>query len=194
MNYKRRDFIKIGSLTIAGTIMIPPFLKSCKGLQLSDKAESYMDHFEVTVRQMEEVIKVAMSKGADYADLFFEHTLENYASLEDGKVDRAYSNVDFGVGIRVLKGEQTGYAFSEDLSLEAMLKAARTAANIADSQKDVLPVNLTEYVIPDYYPVKISWEDTSVKDKIPYLQKVNDRIIEIERRVTKVKATIGDST
>ena len=194
MNYRRRDFIKIGSLTIAGSIMIPPFLKSCKGPQLSDNAESYLNHFEVTVNQLQDVIRAAMGKGADYADLFFEHTLENYASLEDGKVNRAYSNVDFGVGIRVLKGEQTGFAFSEDLSVDAMIKAANTAASIADSPGNVLPVNISEFLKPDYYPVKTSWEDTSVKDKVPYLQKVNDRIFELDKNVTKVNATIGDTT
>jgi TldD protein len=148
----------------------------------------------VTVNQLQDVIRAAMGKGADYADLFFEHTLENYASLEDGKVNRAYSNVNFGVGIRVLKGEQTGFAFSEDLSPDAMLKAANTAASIADSPGNVLPVNISEFMKPDYYPVKVSWEDTSVKDKVPYLLKVNDRIFELDKNVTKVNATIGDTT
>ena len=74
-----------------------------------------------------------MEKGADYADLFFEHTLNNRSTLEDGKVNSAYSNVGFGVGIRVLKGDQTGFAYSETVTPEAMLKAARTAANIANS-------------------------------------------------------------
>mgnify|MGYP005835172751 CR=1 FL=1 len=194
MNYRRRDFIKIGGLTIAGSIMTPPFLKSCKGPQLSDNAESYLSHFEVTVNQLQEVIRAAMGKGADYADLFFEHTLENYASLEDSKVNRAYSNVDFGVGIRVLKGEQTGFAFSEDLSVKAMIKAANTAASIANSMSNVLPVNINEFIKPDYYSVKISWEETSVKDKVPYLQNVNDRIFELDKNVTKVNATVGDTT
>ncbi|MGQ9620255.1 MAG: TldD/PmbA family protein [Bacteroidales bacterium] len=194
MNFNRREFIKLGGITIAGSVMISPFLKSCKGIKLSERAGSYLNHFEVTVNQLEEVIRTAMGKGADYADLFFEHTLENYASLEDRKVNSAYSNINFGVGIRVLKGDQTGYAFSEDLNKEAMLKAARTAANIADSAGRVLPVNIDEYAIPDYYPVKVPWEDTSVKDKVPFLQKVNDKIFELDNNVTKVNATIGDST
>lgn len=194
MSFKRREFIKLGGITVAGAIMVPPFLKSCRNSSLSANAGSYLEHFEVTISQLQEVIRTAMGKGADYADLFFEHTLGNYASLEDGKVDRAYSNVDFGVGIRVLKGDQTGYAFSEDLSLGAMLKAARTAANIADSSAGVLTVDVTEHAVPDYYPVKLPWENASVKDKIPFLLKVNDRIFELEKRVTKVNATIGDTT
>lgn len=194
MHYKRREFIKLGGLTVAGTIMIPPFLKSCKGSGLSADAGSYFNHFEVTLNHLDNVIRTAMEKGADYADLFFEHTIENYASLEDNKVNRAFSNVSFGVGIRVLKGDQTGFAFSEDVSPEAMIKAARTAASIADSTSTPGPVNVSELPAPNFYPVVRSWEESSVKDKIPYLQKVNDRIFELDSRVTKVNATLGDNT
>ena len=135
-----------------------------------------------------------MEKGADYADLYFEHTLENYSSLEDGKVNSAYSNIGSGVGIRVLKGDQTGYAYSEIISPEAMMKAAKTAANIADSAAKFSPVNINEYLPPNYYPVKTSWESTSVKDKIPFIQRMNENIFAADKRVTKVNAILGDST
>jgi TldD protein len=135
-----------------------------------------------------------MEKGADYSDLFFEHTLENYSALEDGKVNRAFSNIGFGVGIRVLKGDQTGYAYSENVSEEAMLKAAKTAANIADSNSSISPVRINEYLAPNYYPVKNSWEKTLVKDKIPFIQRMNDNIFAADKRVTKVNAVLGDST
>jgi TldD protein len=194
MNFKRREFIKLGGITVAGTIMIPSFLQSCKGAPLSNSIDGYLDHFEVTKQLLQDVINAAMEKGADYADLFFEHTLDNYSTLEDGKVNQAYSNIGYGVGIRVLKGDQTGYAFSENVTPEAMLKSARTAANIANSTGKSVPVNLTEYMSPNFYPVKTSWENTSVKEKIPFLQQVNDKIFALDKRVTKVNATIGDSS
>jgi TldD protein len=135
-----------------------------------------------------------MEKGADYADLYFEHTLQNYSSLEDGKVNSAYSTIGYGVGIRVLKGEQTGYAYSENVSPEAMLKAAGTAANIADSSSKVAPVHVNEFIPPDYYSVKTSWEKTSIKDKIPFIQRMNDNVFAADKRVTKVNAVLGDSS
>jgi len=52
---------------------------------------------------LQKVIAAALSKGGDYADLFFEHKITGNIGLEDGKVNRASSNIDFGVGIRVLK-------------------------------------------------------------------------------------------
>jgi TldD protein len=45
------------------------------------------------------ILAKALSKGGDFADLFFEHTISNYLILEDGKVNQAYSNVALGVGV-----------------------------------------------------------------------------------------------
>ena len=126
MNLKRREFIKLGGITMAGSLIVPPLLHSCKGVPLSQSASGYLDHFEVTRDLLQKVIRTAMEKGGDYADLYFEHTLAHYSSLEDGTVNSAYSNIGFGVGIRVLKGDQTGYAYSENVTPEAMMKAART--------------------------------------------------------------------
>jgi TldD protein len=194
MNFKRREFIKISGITAAGSLIIPPFFNSCKGIQLSDNAQSYLSHFEVTRELLQKVISAAMEKGADYADLFFEHTLNNTSALEDGKVNSAYSNIASGVGIRVLKGDQTGYAYSEDLSPEAMLKAAKTASNIADGSARFTPANVTEYLPPTYYSVKTSWENTSVKDKIPFIQRMNDNIFDADKRVSKVNVYLSDTS
>lgn len=193
MSFNRRDFLRVSGITAAGSLVVPPFIYSCNRIRLSDSAESYFNHFEVTPELMQKVISAAMEKGADYADLFFEHTLANYSALEDGKVNSSYSNIDFGVGIRVLKGEQTGYAYSENLMPDAMIKAARTAANIADSSGKYSPVNINEYAASNYYPVKTSWEEISVKDKIPFIQRMNDNIFAADKRVTKVNAVLGDS-
>jgi TldD protein len=89
---------------------------------------------------LQKVIAAAMSKGGDYADLFFEHKKSNSLGLEDGKVNRAYSNIDYGVGIRVLKGDQTGFAYSETITPEALINAAKMAANIANSNSTFSPV------------------------------------------------------
>ncbi len=193
MSFNRREFLRVSGITAAGSLVVPPFINSCKRVRLSDSAESYFNHFEVTPELMQKVISAAMEKGADYADLFFEHTLANYSALEDGKVNSSYSNIGFGVGIRVLKGEQTGYAYSENLLPDAMIKAARTAANIADSPGKYTPVSINEYAPPNYYPVKTSWEEISVKDKIPFIQRMNDNIFASDKRVTKVNAVLGDS-
>ena len=69
-----------------------------------------------------------MSGGADFADIYFQHTRSNSVRMEDGLISSASTNIDQGVGLRVVIGDQVGYAFTEDLTLESMLGAARTAA------------------------------------------------------------------
>jgi len=194
MSIKRRDFIKIGGITAAGSLVMPSLLHSCKGISLSDNAESYMKHFEVDPRLLNKVIAAALEKGADYADLFFEHTMNHTSALEDNKVNSAYSNIAYGVGIRVLKGEQTGYAYSENITEEAMLKAARTAANIADGTARIAPVDIKELTPPNYYAVTASWENASIKDKIPFMQRMNDNVFAADKRVSKVNVYLNDST
>jgi TldD protein len=194
MLYKRRDFIRISGITAAGSLMIPSLLQSCKGSALSGNFSTYLDHFEVSIELLKKVIKTAMSKGGDYADLYFEHTLNNYSNLQDKKVNQASSNVAYGVGIRVLKGDQTGYAFTEIITPEAMLKAANTAASIANETGKSISENISEFASPNLYPVTTSWEDTSVKEKIPFLERVNDKIFGLDSKVTKVNAGIGDTT
>ena len=59
-----------------------------------------------------EVIATGMAKGGDYCDVYFQHSIGNTIGLEDNAVNRAYSNVDMGVGIGVISGDQTGYSFT----------------------------------------------------------------------------------
>lgn len=99
------------------------------------------------------------------------------------------------MGVRVLAGDQTGYAYVEGVTMEEMLRAARTAARIASSGKAGKSVGLTEKTIAkSRYAVTEPWEDVSVKAKIPYLEKLNEKIFSLDNRVRKVQASLSDST
>ena len=194
MRLDRRDFIKTSGMFAAGRIVLPAFMQSCQNVQISANVKSYLDHFEVSAEMLQKVIAAAMSKGGNYADLFFEHKITNSLALEDGQVNRAYSNVDFGVGIRVLKGDQTGYAYSENLSLEEMLNAAKMAANIADQPKEFSPVGVSEKMPADYYRISKNWTDVTIKDKVPFVQQLNDKVFSLDDKVSKVNVFLGDET
>ena len=194
MYINRRLFLKTGGAAVAGSVILPPFMQSCQGNQISSDVKSYLDHFEVSTEMLNKVISVAMEKGGDYADLFFEHKTSNSLGLEDGKVNRASSNIDYGVGIRVLKGDQTGFAYSETVTLEAMLNAAKLAASIANSTKTYNEVPFVENAPPSYYSIGKKWDEVSVKDKVPFIQKINDKVFSLDEKVTKVNAYYGDET
>ena len=82
------------------------------GITLTD---SY-NHFGVSEEMIRQVMNEALSNGGDYCDVFFQHKISNTIRLEDNLVNRAYSKIDFGVGIRVIKGDQTGFSFTSSQS------------------------------------------------------------------------------
>jgi TldD protein len=153
-----------------------------------------LEYFGVTEENLKKVIAEALSKGGSYADLYFENTLTNNLSLRDGAVNNASSDVDFGMGARVVSGDQTGYAYTENITLTDMLKAARTAASIANSKAKTPAIEISRKSFKNYYPVEKNWEDVTIKDKAPYLQKLNDRIFELDSKVSKANVSLSDSS
>ena len=191
----RRNFIRTGGLALAGAVAAPTFASDLTGNKEAAPVSSAMQHFGITHADVRKTLTAALEKGGDYADLFFEHTYTNSVALQDGAVNRSNSNIDFGMGVRVLSGDQTGYAYIENVTLEEMLKAARTAARIASSSVKTKPVSLTERSLKtNYYAISTPWEGVVLKEKIPYLQKLNDKIFALDKRVRKVSASLNDST
>jgi len=190
----RRDFIKTGGAALAGIALMPQIMSCNPMSNIPANLAEMLNHFGVTESDLRKVITVALEKGGDYADLFFEHTLWNSIALQDGAVNRAGSDIQYGVGIRVVAGDQTGYAYVENVSMKEMLNAARTASRIASGSAKTPPVNVNAQMFKNYYPVVQSWEDVNVQEKMPYLQKLNDRIFALDPRVIKVNASINDTT
>src|SRR5215510_14749740 len=93
----------------------------------------FTETYGVTPTDLEAYLAEALSRGGDYADLYFEHRVNHSIVFEEHIVKTATKSVNVGVGVRVLSGEKTGYAYSEDLSRASILKAARTAAFIAST-------------------------------------------------------------
>ena len=93
---------------------------------------AYFERLGVSREALDKVLAAALSQGADDCDLYFQHASSHSVGLSDGKVNKAVSRIDLGLGVRVVVGDQVGYAYTEDLSLDAdALDAARTAAEIA---------------------------------------------------------------
>ena len=157
MQFNRRDFIKTGGLML-GSFAAPAMFGNGKNFSVDSESSLMgfaMEHFEVADGDLKKVLSAALEKGGNYADLFFEHTFSNNIGLQDGAVNRAYSNIDFGKGVRVVSGDQTGYAYVENITLEDMLHAARTAARIANGSGSPAPVDLTEIKVKNQlYKIK----------------------------------------
>lgn len=153
-----------------------------------------MEFFKVDIDMLHRLIAIAMSRGGDYADLFFEYSSLDEMQLRDRKVASVGQHIDYGVGIRVLKGEQTGYAYAESTEWDKMAKAAATAAAIADGTVRARgPVGVTEIRHAEYYPSDDSWSHYDTGKRIDYLQQMNDLIYGMDSRITNVMESLTSS-
>jgi len=189
----RRAFIKAGATMAATTVAIPTILsKGWSALAESEAAGYFERGFGITDALCRKVLAEALAKGGDFADLYFEHTLSNYLILEDGKVNRAASDIALGAGIRTVKGDQVGYGFTQELNEKAMLAAAATAATIASSTARGPAGQFIQLRTPDYYPLKTLFSSIPLTSKMPLVQTVNDRCFALSPLVVKVNAGFHD--
>ncbi len=187
----RRSFLEKGSKGLLAISTVPYFLhtsidKAFAGPnEMNMNLKAYYDHFGVEETIIRKVMAAGLSQGGDYCDIFFQHNISSYTRLEDNAVNRASSNVDFGVGIRVLNGDQTGFSFTEEISPKAMIEAAKTAANIASSPQKTDPIELKLYEHPTYYKIETPWDKVSIDKKIPFMKKINEKVFSLDERIIK---------
>lgn len=153
----------------------------------------YLDTFKVSEGQLQQLIGTALSQGGDFADLYFEYTTYSSLNLKDGIVSSGGFHVDFGVGIRVLKGEKTGYAYSENTEMTDMIAAAKAASVIASGMsggRTYMPVNNARL---DLYPCAEDWRMAKASSFLPFLQDLEKTIMAKDSRIVKVIARLSNS-
>src|SRR5580692_3838423 len=109
--------------------------------------------FGITEHDLESYLSEALSAGGEYADLYFEYLATSQLSIDESIVKSAVQGVSLGVGVRVISGERTGYAYSDDLSPEKIRKAARVAACIASGPSKLVKTGLEQVRGRDLYPL-----------------------------------------
>jgi len=153
----------------------------------------FLAWFGVGDGDVRKVLAELTSRGADFADLYFEHLRLSSISMEDGIVHRADSSVDLGVGLRCVIGDQVGYAYTEELTLPSMLEAARTAAAIARGGTSHPPVGLTAREPGGFYPIKVPWSEVGIADKLPLLRRTEELARAGDPSITKVSVSWADA-
>ncbi len=138
------------------------------------------------------VLKKALSSGGSFCDIFIQRKRVLALGLEDQAVNLAYSNVDMGAGIRVVKNGQTGYAFTESLDPKALEETAELAAAVANGSPAVAKRVHRARKLPSYYPTTPVFSSISPEPKVQLLLELDRRIRAAESRIVKVSMNYFD--
>lgn len=139
----------------------------------ASRTRFFAERFGIDEKVMHDVLAAALSRGGDYADLYFEHRQTSSILYEEESVKQASAGVIQGVGVRVIQGDATGYAYSEDLTPEAMRRAAETAAKIARSGRPIGPVRVSARAVADLYPVHQPPWETPASEKLAIVKRAD---------------------
>src|SRR5713226_1894989 len=129
--------------------------------------------FGLTERDLQSYLSEALSAGGDYADLYFEYLATSSISIDESIVKSAVQGVSVGVGVRVIAGERTGYAYSDDLSPEKIRKAAKVAACIAEGPAKIDKTSLQEGMRRNLYPVLTSPNETAFAERVELVKRAD---------------------
>ncbi|GGH04795.1 metalloprotease TldD [Silvibacterium dinghuense] len=152
----------------------------------------FFEKFGITERLLERCLGEALSAGGDYADLYFESVSSTSIGIDESIVKSASQGVSAGCGIRVLSGERTGYAYTDELSTEKLLHAARTAALIASGPAKQPVVGFQETKAPSLYPAPALDLDSDLSKKLELVNRADKAARAFDPRITQVRASYAD--
>jgi len=149
--------------------------------------------FGITRQDLESYLAEALSQGGDYADLYFEYMLTSSISIDESMVKSATQGVSMGVGVRVISGERTGYAYSDDLSPDKIRKAANVAAHIAAAPAKVEKFDLNEGRRHNLYPVITAPTETAFRERVDLVKRADHAARAADPRIFQVQAVYADN-
>jgi TldD protein len=141
---------------------------------------------------LQEVLYAALGRGGDFADVFVEYRRVTGIGCEDGKVERVQSGVDAGAGVRVVFGDSTAYAYTNDLSREGLLKAAQVVAHAAREGKKGLEIDLRRVHPVVEFVIEERPEEVPAEAKAEAVRAADRAARAVSGRVRQVMVTYGD--
>ena len=152
----------------------------------------FFDRYGLAQADVERYLSAALSAGGDYADLYFEYETSTSVSLDESMVKSASQGISVGCGVRVLSGERTGYAYTDDLAPERILHAARTAALIASGPAKQPVMGLTDKPLQNLYPVPLPSVEADVMAKLDLVNRADIAARAYDPRIKEVRAGYHD--
>jgi TldD protein len=141
------------------------------------------------------LLGLALEAGGDYADLYFEFRVSADYALEEEQIRTLGRGITLGLGVRVTRGDATGYAYCEDLAWEKMAHAARTAGQIAagGGHAPVAVGALAKVPTPSFYAVETPSLVVPAPEKLALLREADRAARAHDPRIVKVEASFAES-
>ncbi|MFW6160048.1 MAG: PmbA/TldA family metallopeptidase, partial [Acidobacteriota bacterium] len=189
---ERRDFLKSWFALLPVTIMTN---WNCKNKSEPKPIDSlpFEEHFQLSIDELYKILNIALSKGGRFADIYMEFGRFHLINMEEDIIKETDETIQFGLGIRVISGEKTGYGYTNDLSLPKVKEAALTAASIASSSfKNSRPLKKQPFFHNSYRVIKPA-HFSGFQPKISLVKQAYQAAQKTSPLIKKIKTTLSNS-
>ena len=154
-----------------------------------------VDHFGLSASDLRAVLEVALSSGGDFAEIYMEHRTYDLINMEEDIIKETAESVSLGMGIRVIRGDRTGFGYTNDLSLDKVRKTALTAAAIAHGKAGTpAPPPLRERALRrNFTRADSPASEAGLRRKIGLVREAYAAARGYDPRIAKVKVHYSDS-
>ncbi|MEH8075724.1 metalloprotease TldD [Gallibacterium anatis] len=162
---------------------------------LDQVADSLLAPNQLSIAQLPTIFDIFSDRQIDFADLFFQTSMDEVWTLEDGIIKEGGFHIDQGVGVRAISAEKTGFAYSDVINLNALHNCASATKGIAQHKSPVtaiFPQQGFNAVDPILRYAAINPLDTlSREQKIALLHLVDNSARAEDPRITRVSVTLS---
>ncbi len=178
--------IKSG-LAIAAAPTLMSLLESCTGLDTAGaKVEIDPDILNSTIAR-------ALSQGGEFADVYVENRISRSILMEESRFKSAEFGVSQGAGVRVIAGDKTGYAYTEEISEEALLRAADVASYIARGTPATQPVAVADRSGREsFVTVRLPLETIADARRLDIMERANQAALDYDNRISMASINYND--
>ena len=193
-NINRRQFVRNVGIGMGIAATSPMWLDKLIAANPDSIGNKMLQtNFGFTKEDLNKLLLVALSKGGDFSELYFEYIKNNSVAMEEGLIKSSSEYISLGVGVRVIKDNNYGYAHTSDLTFDKIKDAALSAAAIATGNSKVKNVDVNESQIKhQYYDLSSPVVDVALKEKIKLIQASHDSALNFDSRIKKVNASLSD--
>lgn len=185
----RRKFLEMslkGGIAVAATPSLMMQLLSCKS---SKQASAKL---ELDPQILNNTIRKALEKGGEFADVYVENRISRRILMEESKFKSAVFGISQGAGIRVISGDKTGFAYTDDINEENLLRAAEVASYVARGAKAEGPVDLQEGERKSYITVSLPLKEVADEKRLEVMKRANQAALDYDPRIKMASISYYD--
>lgn len=140
---------------------------------------------------LEEVLAIALSRGGDFADIFIEEKVTTGIVCESSRIERVNTGIDIGAGVRVIKGDTTSYAYTNDVSLKGLSEIAKAVSFIAEGEEQSVAIDLRHETAKTPISIGIRPDQVNIDEKVERVLQA-DKVARSSADLKQVSVSYGD--